>query len=54
MRSIQKLSKEEIEVKELIANLKNTLTEIPYDFMYTYDNLEDEDVTEDNDNEEFE
>lgn len=32
MRSIDKLSQEEKEVKILISSLKNVLTDIPYDF----------------------
>lgn len=44
MRSIQKLTKEEMEVKELIASLKNTLTEIPYDFEYDSDDEDDRDI----------
>lgn len=34
MRSIEKLTQEEKEVKVLISSLKNVLTDIPYDFMY--------------------
>lgn len=44
MRSIQKLTKEEMEVRELIASLKNTLTEIPYDFEYDSDDEDDRDI----------
>lgn len=32
MRSIEKLSQEEKEVKILINSLKNVLTDVPYDF----------------------
>lgn len=41
MKSIQKISQEEKEVKLLIGSLKNVLTDVPYDFIY--DNVEDED-----------
>lgn len=41
MKSIQKISQEEKEVKLLIGSLKNVLTDVPYDFIY--DNIEDED-----------
>jgi hypothetical protein len=32
MRSIDKLSQEEKEIKVLISSLKNVLTDVPYDF----------------------
>lgn len=32
MKSIQRLSQEEKEVKVLISSLKNVLTDVPYDF----------------------
>ena len=34
MRSIEKLSCEEKEIKVLIDSLKNVLTDVPYDFEY--------------------
>lgn len=40
MKSIQKISQEEKEVKLLIGSLKNVLTDVPYDFIY--DNVEDD------------
>ena len=40
MKSIQKISQEEKEVKLLIGSLKNVLTDVPYDFIY--DNEEDD------------
>ena len=39
MRSIEKLSQEEKEIKVLIGSLKNVLTDVPYDF--TWDDEED-------------
>ena len=42
MRSIEKLSQEEKEVKVLISSLKNVMTDVPYDFMW-----DDEDSSED-------
>lgn len=44
IKSIQKVSQEEKEVKLLIASLKNVLSDVPYDFMY-------DDDEDDNDNE---
>ena len=41
MRSIEKLSQEEKEVKVLISSLKNVMTDVPYDFMW-----DDEDDSE--------
>lgn len=32
MRSIERLTQEEKEVKVLISSLKNVLTDVPYDF----------------------
>ncbi len=32
MRSIERLSQEEKEVKVLISSLKNVMTDVPYDF----------------------
>lgn len=43
MRSIERLSQEEKEVKVLISSLKNVMTDVPYDFEW-----DDED---DNENE---
>ena len=34
MKSIQKVSQDEKEIKLLISSLKNVLTDVPYDFMY--------------------
>ena len=34
MRSIERLSQEEKEVKILIDSLKNVLTDVPYDFVW--------------------
>ena len=45
MRSIEKVSQDEKEIKVLIGSLKNVLTDVPYDFMY--DNVEDEDENDD-------
>lgn len=42
MRSIEKLSQEEKEVKVLIGSLKNVLTDVPYDFMWDTDNYIDD------------
>lgn len=43
MKSIQKVSQDEKEVKLLISSLKNVLTDVPYDFVYEDDeNDEDE------------
>lgn len=47
MRSIEKISQDEKEIKVLISSLKNVLTDVPYDFVYVYDNIEDDE--EDND-----
>ena len=41
MRSIDKLSQEEKEIKVLISSLKNVLTDVPYDFEWD-DEEEDE------------
>ncbi len=41
MRSIDKLSQEEKEIKVLISSLKNVLTDVPYDF--EWDDEEDGD-----------
>ena len=41
MRSIDKLSQEEKEIKVLISSLKNVLTDVPYDFEWD-DKEEDE------------
>lgn len=41
MKSIQKLSKEERDVKMLIESIKDVLTDVPYDFVY--DNAEEDD-----------
>ena len=38
MRSIEKLSQEEKEVKVLISSLKNVMTDVPYDFMWDDEN----------------
>ena len=43
MRSIEKLTQEEKEIKVLISSLKNVFTDVPYDFMY--EDEEDEDGT---------
>ena len=40
MRSIERLTQEEKEVKVLISSLKNVLTDVPYDFEW-----DDEDKT---------
>lgn len=40
MRSIDKLSQEEKEIKVLISSLKNVLTDVPYDF--EWDDEEDD------------
>lgn len=42
MRFEMRMSKEEIEVRELIESLKNTLTDIPYDFEYDEDDDSDD------------
>ena len=43
MRSIERLSQEEKEVKILISSLKNVMTDVPYDFMWDdEDNNENE------------
>ena len=49
MKSIQKVSQEEKELKVLIASLKNVFTDVPYDFMYenVNDNVDDDDNNED-------
>lgn len=47
MRSIEKLSAEEQEVKMLIKDLKSVLTDVPYDFMYEEDEDEIESEIED-------
>ena len=44
MRSIEKLSQEEKEVRVLISSLKNVLTDVPYDF--EWDDEEDEPQSE--------
>lgn len=41
MRSIDKLSQEEKEIKVLISSLKNVLTDVPYDFEWDDGNEED-------------
>ena len=41
MRSIDKLSQEEKEIKVLISSLKNVLTDVPYDFEWDDENEED-------------
>ena len=41
MRSIERLSQEEKEVKVLISSLKNVMTDVPYDFEW-----DDEDDSE--------
>ena len=41
MRSIDKLSQEEKEIKVLIGSLKNVLTDVPYDFEWGDGNEED-------------
>ena len=46
MKSIQKISQEEKEVKLLIGSLKNVLTDVPYDFIY--DNEEDDEDDDEN------
>ena len=38
MRSIEKLTQEEKEVKVLISSLKNVLTDVPYDFEWDDEN----------------
>lgn len=43
MKSVQKLSQEEKEVKLLISSLKNVLTDVPYDFVYDDNDDEDND-----------
>jgi hypothetical protein len=43
MRSIDKLSQEEKEIKVLISSLKNVLTDVPYDFEWDDGNEEDND-----------
>lgn len=43
MRSIEKLSKEEQEVKLLINSIKNMLTDIPYNFIYEDENENEND-----------
>lgn len=43
MRSIERLSQEEKEVKVLISSLKNVMTDVPYDFEWDdEDEIEDE------------
>ena len=42
MRSIDKLSQEEKEVKVLISSLKNVLTDVPYDFEWDDGNEEED------------
>ena len=43
MRSIERLSQEEKEVKVLISSLKNVMTDVPYDFEWDdEDNSENE------------
>ena len=43
MRSLERLTQEEKEVKVLISSLKNVLTDVPYDFEWDDDSeLEDE------------
>lgn len=37
MRSIERLTQEEKEVKILISSLKNVLTDVPYDFEWDDD-----------------
>jgi hypothetical protein len=41
MRSIDKLSQEEKEIKVLISSLKNVLTDVPYDFEWDDGSEED-------------
>jgi hypothetical protein len=41
MRSIDKLSQEEKEIKVLISSLKNVLTDVPYDFEWDDGDEED-------------
>ena len=41
MRSIDKLSQEEKEIKVLISSLKNVLTDVPYDFEWDDGNEKD-------------
>lgn len=50
MRSIEKLSKEEQDVKLLINSIKTMLTDIPYNFMYE-DTDEDETIISENNKE---
>lgn len=42
MRSIDKLSQEEKEIKVLIGSLKNVLTDVPYDFEWDDGNEEED------------
>ena len=46
MKSIQKLSSEEKEVRLLIDSLKNVLTDVPYDFVYDNADEDEEDSDE--------
>ena len=50
VKSIQKLSSDEKEVKLMINELKNVLTDIPYDFIY--DNIEDSENGRDSEDDE--
>lgn len=51
MRSIEKLSHEEEELRLLINSIKNTLTDIPYDFHYDNVDDDDDDYSDENENE---
>lgn len=46
MKSFQKMSQEEKEVKLLISSLKNVLSDVPYDFVYDDDDDEDDEDEE--------
>lgn len=48
MKSIQRLSQEEKEIKLIIDSIKNVMTDVPYDFEYedSQNGLEDEYETE--------
>lgn len=47
MRSIERLSQEEKEVKVLIDSLKNVLTDVPYDFVWEEELNDIKDSSED-------
>lgn len=49
MRSIEKLSQEEKELDILIGSIKNVLTDVPYDFMYSRDENDTYDCEETDD-----